>query len=245
MLVILRNASPTWSGDKTDQPKIDFSHEPSSGSLSSEVLCRPTFYSRVPTSETGFTQTKVRAYQRSIIQHTFYSTMCPLSQCWGLNCPTLSLCIAGHILVQKLDFWDGNVKKNFQNICFHSTHVHVRLFKNNKQAYNVIAAKRNSLFFSATIFQLTNVNMVSASTCQGSSFRSAVSRNRNSSDGTVTELCARRLRYRSSIPRRLRSCPFNSNKSPTRCNSFPVYYPDVCLQLNIFRAFSRPSSGAQ
>jgi hypothetical protein len=26
---------------------------------------------------------------------------------------------------------------------------------------------------------------------------------------------------------------------------FPVYYPDVYLQLNMFRAFSRPSSGAQ
>ena len=37
----------------------------------------------------------------------------------------------------------------------------------------------------------------------------------------------------------------NSNKSPTRCNSFPVYYPDVYLQLNMSRAFSRPSSGAQ
>jgi len=37
----------------------------------------------------------------------------------------------------------------------------------------------------------------------------------------------------------------NSNKSPTRCNSFSVYYPDVYLQLNMFRAFSRPSSGAQ
>jgi hypothetical protein len=37
----------------------------------------------------------------------------------------------------------------------------------------------------------------------------------------------------------------NSNKSPTRCNNFPVYYPDVYLQLNMFRAFSRPSSGAQ
>jgi len=38
---------------------------------------------------------------------------------------------------------------------------------------------------------------------------------------------------------------FNSNKSPTRCNNFPVYYPDAYLQLNMFRAFSRPSSGAQ
>jgi hypothetical protein len=37
----------------------------------------------------------------------------------------------------------------------------------------------------------------------------------------------------------------NSNKSPTRCNNFPVYYPDVYLQLNMFRAFFRPSSGAQ
>jgi hypothetical protein len=38
---------------------------------------------------------------------------------------------------------------------------------------------------------------------------------------------------------------YNSNKSPTRCNSFPVYYPDVYLQLNMFRAHSCPSSGAQ
>jgi hypothetical protein len=37
----------------------------------------------------------------------------------------------------------------------------------------------------------------------------------------------------------------NSNKSPTRCNDFPIYYPDVYLQLNMFRAFSRPSSVAQ
>ena len=37
----------------------------------------------------------------------------------------------------------------------------------------------------------------------------------------------------------------NSNKSPTRCNNFQVYYPDVYLQLNMFRAFSRPSSGVQ
>ena len=38
---------------------------------------------------------------------------------------------------------------------------------------------------------------------------------------------------------------FNSNKSPTWCKSFLVYYPGVCLQLNMFRAFSLPSSGAQ
>jgi hypothetical protein len=37
----------------------------------------------------------------------------------------------------------------------------------------------------------------------------------------------------------------NSNKSPTWCNNFSVYYPDVCLQLNTFRASSRPSSRAQ
>ena len=42
-----------------------------------------------------------------------------------------------------------------------------------------------------------------------------------------------------------RSFTFNSNKPPTWCNNFSVYYPDVCLQLNMFRAFSRPSSGAQ
>jgi hypothetical protein len=27
--------------------------------------------------------------------------------------------------------------------------------------------------------------------------------------------------------------------------NFLIYYPDVCLQLNVFRVFSRPSSGAQ
>jgi hypothetical protein len=37
------------------------------------------------------------------------------------------------------------------------------------------------------------------------------------------------------------SFTFNSNKSPTWCNSFSVYYLDVCLQLNMFRAFSRQS----
>jgi hypothetical protein len=42
-----------------------------------------------------------------------------------------------------------------------------------------------------------------------------------------------------------RSFTFNSNKSPTWCNNFSVYYPDICLQHNKFRAFSRPSSGAQ
>ena len=40
------------------------------------------------------------------------------------------------------------------------------------------------------------------------------------------------------------SFTFNSNKLPTWCNSFSVYYPDVCLQLMLW-AFSRPSSGAQ
>jgi hypothetical protein len=44
---------------------------------------------------------------------------------------------------------------------------------------------------------------------------------------------------------RYRRFTFNSNKSPTWCNNFSVYYPDVCLQLNMFRAFFRPSSGAQ
>ena len=39
-----------------------------------------------------------------------------------------------------------------------------------------------------------------------------------------------------------RSFTFNSNKSPTWCNNFSVYYSDIFLQLNMFRAFSRPSS---
>jgi hypothetical protein len=46
-------------------------------------------------------------------------------------------------------------------------------------------------------------------------------------------------------PSQLHYMILRSNKSPTRCNNFPVYYPDVYLQLNMFRAFSCPSSGAQ
>jgi hypothetical protein len=42
-----------------------------------------------------------------------------------------------------------------------------------------------------------------------------------------------------------RSFTFNSNKSQFWCNNFSVYYPDICLQLNKFRAFPRPSSGTQ
>jgi hypothetical protein len=34
----------------------------------------------------------------------------------------------------------------------------------------------------------------------------------------------------------------NSNRSPTRCNHFSVYYPAVYLPLNMFRAFSRPDN---
>jgi hypothetical protein len=42
-----------------------------------------------------------------------------------------------------------------------------------------------------------------------------------------------------------RSFTFNSNKSPNWCNSFSVYYPDVCLQLNMFWTLFHPSSKAQ
>ena len=42
----------------------------------------------------------------------------------------------------------------------------------------------------------------------------------------------------------VRASSYNSNKSPTRCNNFPDYCPDAHIQLNMFRAFSRPSSGA-
>jgi len=41
-----------------------------------------------------------------------------------------------------------------------------------------------------------------------------------------------------SLPFWHRSFTFNSNKSPTWCNNFSVYYPDVCLQLKMFRVFS-------
>jgi hypothetical protein len=41
-----------------------------------------------------------------------------------------------------------------------------------------------------------------------------------------------------------RSFIFNSNKSPTLYKNFSVHYRDVCLQLNMFRAFYRPSSWA-
>jgi hypothetical protein len=49
-------------------------------------------------------------------------------------------------------------------------------------------------------------------------------------------------RYKISI---FQNVLINSNKSPTWCKNFSVYYPDVYLQLNMFRAFFRPSSGAR
>jgi hypothetical protein len=150
---------------------------------------------------------------------------------FGVNCPTLSLCTAE----QKLDFWGGNAII-FSKISVSIRIMHsARLFRNNKQAYNVIPAKQYSIFFSATTFQLMNVNMVSASTWQDSSFRSVVSRNRNSSDGTVTGLWARRLRYRSSILRRARSYPFSKN-AQTSYGVYPAFY-----SINT----SRSSSGAK
>jgi hypothetical protein len=57
--------------------------------------------------------------------------------------------------------------------------------------------------------------------------------------------CANRCKTMQILIFRHRSFTFNSNKSPTWRNNFSVHYPDVCLQLNMFRAFSRPSSGAQ
>jgi hypothetical protein len=38
---------------------------------------------------------------------------------------------------------------------------------------------------------------------------------------------------------------YNSNKSPTRCNNFYSILLDVHLQLNMFQASPRPSSGVQ
>jgi hypothetical protein len=38
---------------------------------------------------------------------------------------------------------------------------------------------------------------------------------------------------------------YNSNKSPTRYNNFSNILLEVYLELNMFRASSRPSSGAQ
>ena len=57
--------------------------------------------------------------------------------------------------------------------------------------------------------------------------------------------CANRYKTMQVLTFWHRSFTFNSNKSPTWYNNFSVYYPDVRLQLNMFWAFSRPSSGAQ
>jgi hypothetical protein len=46
------------------------------------------------------------------------------------------------------------------------------------------------------------------------------------------------------LSQKLQIIIYYSNKSPTRCNNFPVYYPDVHLQFNMFLAFPRPLSGA-
>jgi hypothetical protein len=47
-----------------------------------------------------------------------------------------------------------------------------------------------------------------------------------------------------SMKQMIKSCNV-SNKSPTRCYSFSSFLLGVYLQLNMFRASSRPSTGAQ
>jgi hypothetical protein len=57
-------------------------------------------------------------------------------------------------------------------------------------------------------------------------------------------LCASLIRERI-LRKYLQLILSGSNKSPTRYSNFSVYYPGVYLQLNMFREFPRPSSGAQ
>jgi len=57
---------------------------------------------------------------------------------------------------------------------------------------------------------------------------------------TISEECSSDSKFRTNP-----YLKFNLNKSPTRSNNFPGYYPDIYLQLNMFRAFYLPSSGAQ
>jgi hypothetical protein len=215
MLVTSRKASPTWSGEKTGKPKIDLATSLRRDHyLQKYCVDRLSIHVYLRLKQTWttrnwehFSVVSCNILSTPQCAATLKSTITVL----GLNCSTLSLRLAGHILVQKLDFWDGNAI-NCSKISASIRLVYcVRLFKNNKQPYNVIPAKQYSHFFSATIFQLTNVNTVSVATCQDSSFRSVLSRNRNSSDGTATRPRPRRLRYRSSNLRRARNYPSSKN----------------------------------
>jgi len=55
---------------------------------------------------------------------------------------------------------------------------------------------------------------------------------------SLTAIWTKYLKHNTPLTFWHRSFTFNSNKSPTWRNNFSVYYPDVCLQLNMFRAFS-------
>ena len=76
---------------------------------------------------------------------------------------------------------------------------------------------------------------------------------RNELEACIVRKCSRRVierrwwsgERREGLTFWHRNFTFNSNKSSNLCNNLSVYYPDVCLQLHMFRAFSRPSLGAQ
>ena len=104
-----------------------------------------------------------------------------------------------------------------------------------------------------------SIHLLSQSKFQGGGYTCFANKNwitiQSSSEGQASNVICSMLpsvkvlpptkKYCGSLTFWHRSFTFNSNKSPTWCNSFSVYYPDVCLRLNVFRAFSRPSSGAQ
>ena len=54
--------------------------------------------------------------------------------------------------------------------------------------------------------------------------------------------CAKILNVKFKVYKSVHHRRIQKNHQP---DAFSVYYPDVCLQLNMFRAFSRSSSGAQ
>ena len=61
----------------------------------------------------------------------------------------------------------------------------------------------------------------------------------------MTRVRSQRHRKKRYLSKTISNSKNHSNKPLTKCNNFPVYYRDVYLQLNIFWAFSRPSSGGQ
>ena len=163
---------------------------------------------------------------------------------------TVQLSPLPHYLVKILSFmWSTNFSQMYErlinswqqpNICPLQRQVCWRYWEKDLRLYLITI--RSQPTYHGGNMQCSNVTSV---TMTSYNWHCALNGQYSVYQPSVRESCLRHARFEYTLTFWHRIFTFNSNKSLTWCKSFSVYYPDVCLQLNMFRALSHPSSGAQ